>query len=180
MIGVEAHRPANPLDPFLGTSEPREELTLLHDNEVAVRIEAKRAILMIGRLSYSLKFNFSAARIRCTSASLSSSERAICNWSETTCTVASGYSDHVPPRLAGHASFPGVGVRIVRIDLLARSSVRSASALASRFDQWCRTLPVSTYSYAAIFSVRLRWTRSCRAASTRPNSVAAIADVTSS
>jgi hypothetical protein len=40
MIGVEPHRSLNPLDPFFWASEPGQQLALLHDNEVAVRIEA--------------------------------------------------------------------------------------------------------------------------------------------
>ena len=50
MIGVEPHRAANPLDPLFGAAEPGQKLALLDDNEVAVRIEAQRAFLMIGRL----------------------------------------------------------------------------------------------------------------------------------
>src|SRR4029077_5002468 len=36
MIGVEPHCSANPLNPFLGTSEPSKNLTLLDNDEVAV------------------------------------------------------------------------------------------------------------------------------------------------
>ena len=50
MIGVEPHRAADPLDPFLRPAEPCQQLALLHDDEVAVRIEAQRAFLVIGRL----------------------------------------------------------------------------------------------------------------------------------
>jgi hypothetical protein len=38
MIGIEPHRPTNPLDPLFGTSEPGEQLPLLHDDKIAVRI----------------------------------------------------------------------------------------------------------------------------------------------
>ena len=50
VIGIEPHRPANPFDPFFRPSEPGEHLALLHDDEIAVGIEAQRAFLMIGRL----------------------------------------------------------------------------------------------------------------------------------
>ena len=50
MIRVEPHRLADPFDAFLRPSEPGQQLALLHDDEVAVRIEAERALLMIGRL----------------------------------------------------------------------------------------------------------------------------------
>lgn len=50
MVRIETHRPANPLDPLFRAAEPGQNLALLDDDEVTVRIEAQRPLLMIGRL----------------------------------------------------------------------------------------------------------------------------------
>src|SRR5262249_57135978 len=58
MIGIEPHRSPNPLDPLFGASEPGQEFTLLHDNEVTVRIEAKSTFLVIDRLVVLVEVQF--------------------------------------------------------------------------------------------------------------------------
>ena len=50
MIGIEAHRPPDPVDSLFRPPEPGQKLALLHDDEVAVGIEAQRPLLMIGGL----------------------------------------------------------------------------------------------------------------------------------
>src|SRR5262245_11149649 len=58
MIGVKPHRSLNPLDPLFRASEPGQQLALLHNNEVAVRIEAKSTFLMINCLVIFVEVQF--------------------------------------------------------------------------------------------------------------------------
>src|SRR3984957_2715631 len=50
MIRIEPHRPPDPLDSLLRAAKPGEYLALLHDDEIAVGVEAQGAFLMIDRL----------------------------------------------------------------------------------------------------------------------------------
>src|SRR5262249_53578778 len=50
VVGVEAHGLLDPSDPFLRLSEPRQDLALLHHNEVVVGVETDCPLLMVGGL----------------------------------------------------------------------------------------------------------------------------------
>jgi hypothetical protein len=50
MVGIEAHRLPDPLDAVFRLAEPGQDLALLDDDEVVVRIEAQRAPLVVDGL----------------------------------------------------------------------------------------------------------------------------------
>ena len=50
MVGVEAHRLPDPLDPVLGPAEPGEQFALLDQDQVVVRVERQAALLVVGGL----------------------------------------------------------------------------------------------------------------------------------
>src|SRR5258706_10828208 len=50
VVRVEAHRLLDPVDALLRPPQPRQELTLLHYDEVVVGVERERPLLMVGRL----------------------------------------------------------------------------------------------------------------------------------
>ena len=80
MIGIEAHRLLDPVDPLLRLAQPGQYLALLHHDEIVVGIEAERALLVIAWPCPDRRApTFTAARMRWTSLSFSSSARAICS-----------------------------------------------------------------------------------------------------
>ena len=50
VVGIEAHRLQDPVDALFGLAEPGQDLALLHDDQVVVRIQAQRALLVVQRL----------------------------------------------------------------------------------------------------------------------------------
>ena len=49
MIGVEAHRLLDPFDALVRLTDPGQRLALLHDDEVVVRVERQRPLLVVQR-----------------------------------------------------------------------------------------------------------------------------------
>src|SRR5262249_29417454 len=117
MIGVEPHRSTNPLDPFFGASEPGQQLALLHDNEVAVRIEAKSTFLVINRLVVFVEVQFEGSE--------DSMHIGIVVVERESCLQLIGNNLHAsirilapttPPRLPSHARLPSMSMCILRIE----------------------------------------------------------------
>ena len=50
VIRVQPHGALDPLDAFRRASQPGQQLTLLDDDEIAVRVQAQRTFLMVNRL----------------------------------------------------------------------------------------------------------------------------------
>ena len=51
VIGIKSHCFADPFDALFRASQPDQDFALLNDNQIIVGIEAKRAFLMVDRLS---------------------------------------------------------------------------------------------------------------------------------
>ena len=47
MIGIKAHRLFDPGDSLFGLSDPGQYLALLHDDDIVVRVQAERTLLVI-------------------------------------------------------------------------------------------------------------------------------------
>ena len=54
MIRIEAHRLFNPRNPIFGLSKPSQDLALLHDDKIVVRVKMERPLLVVKSLFVSL------------------------------------------------------------------------------------------------------------------------------
>ena len=71
VIGIELHRPLDPVDALFRPAQPGQELALLHDDQIVVRIEAQRPLLVVhglvvaGAAPGSMRRGCGARRCRC-------------------------------------------------------------------------------------------------------------------
>ena len=117
MIRVEPHRLPDPLDAFLRPAEPV-SISPCWTTISRCWVEAERPFLVVAALSWSSRSGCSAARIRCTSGSLSSSASAVL--SSVVDLLQGGVpvlAPAVDPALAEHAGLPGVRVGVLRVEL---------------------------------------------------------------
>src|SRR5262245_31881569 len=117
MIGVEPHRSTNPLDPLFGASEPGQQLALLHDNQVAVRIETKSTFLVINRLVVFVEVQFEgsedAMHIGIVVVERESGLQLVRNNLHAPIRI---FGPPTSPRLPSHARLPSMSMCILRIE----------------------------------------------------------------
>ena len=118
VIGIEPHRPANPLDSLLRPPEPGQHLALLHDDEIAVGVEAQRAFLMIDRLVVLVEVELERGENSMhVGVVVVQRERDLQFVDDPLLERAPVVAPAVQPRLAAHARHPGVGMGVVGIEL---------------------------------------------------------------
>ena len=118
MVGIEPHRLADPLDPFLRPPEPGQHLALLHHDQVAVRIEAQRPLLMVLRLLevvvVQVQRREDAVDVGVVVVERQRGVELFLDLLEAGVLVL---APAVDPALAEHAGLPGMRVRVVRVEL---------------------------------------------------------------
>src|SRR6202021_3706427 len=118
MIRIEPPRPPDRPDSLLGAAKPGEYLALLHDDEIAVGVEAQRAFLMIGRLVVLVEVELERGENSMhVGVVVVQRERDLQFIDDPLLERAPVVTPAVQPRLATDARHPGVGVSIVGIEL---------------------------------------------------------------